>query len=63
MSWWRRFNVRIGLPSLILSTVVVIVFDVTWLYVLFGVMVVLWCADLMRLTRDIRRARRAEHGE
>jgi hypothetical protein len=63
LRWLRRVSLRIGLPSLLVTIVVLIVINVTWLYVLVGVMVVLWGTSIALTTRDISRAEKAERGD
>lgn len=61
LSWSRRVALKLGLPTLAVMVVAVIVINTTWLYALAGVLIVLWAWGLAGLSRDIRRARRAEH--
>jgi hypothetical protein len=63
LNWSRRLILRMGLPSLPVLIVGVILIDTTWLYVLSGVLVAMWIASLALVTRDIRRARSAEHAD
>jgi Flp pilus assembly protein TadB len=63
LSWSRRISLRLDLLSLPLLMAAVIFINVTWLDVLLGVWVVFSGVSLALLTRDIRRARRAERAE
>lgn len=60
LSWWRHMEIKMTAPWLPVLIVVVIVFNATWAYVVFGVMVAWSVWGLTRITQKIRRARRAE---
>lgn len=62
LSWRRRTEVRAAVPSLPVVIWVVIVIDATWAYLVVGGLAAWWGWGFAMLTRDIRRARRAELG-
>jgi hypothetical protein len=60
LRWWRQVELKVAVPSLPAAIAGVILIDATWVYVVFGAFAVWWIWGHARLTREIRRARRAE---
>jgi ABC-type dipeptide/oligopeptide/nickel transport system permease subunit len=53
-------EMKAALPPLPVVILVVVLINATWAYAVFGVAAVWWGGGFALLTRDIRRARRAE---
>jgi hypothetical protein len=58
--WIRQLNLKVGCPWIPVLILVALYIDATWAYAVLGVMIVAEACSLGLLTRDIRRARRAE---
>jgi hypothetical protein len=58
----QTMELKVAGPSLPVVVLVVVIIDATWAYVVFGALAVWWSWGFAMLTRDIRRARRAELG-
>jgi hypothetical protein len=58
--WIRQLNLKLSCPWIPVLILFAFYLNATWAYVVLGVMVVAEACGLALLTRDIRRARRAE---